>query len=82
MSKTTTVTLCQKQMRSPSLTDAEWQDVKPFVRVGRPKAQITKERITIRLSREVVSAFRATGTGWQTRIDATLKTYIAEHPVK
>ena len=63
------------------LTDAEWKKVKPFVRLGRPKAEVTKERITIRLSRDVVSTFRATGDGWQTRIDAALKQFIAEHPL-
>ncbi len=62
------------------LTDAEWKKVKPFVRIGRPKAEVTKERITIRLSRDVVSTFRATGDGWQTRMDAALKQFIAEHP--
>ncbi|MFD2449465.1 BrnA antitoxin family protein [Vogesella fluminis] len=41
----------------------------------------TKERITIRLSPDVVSAFRATGDGWQSRIDAALQTYLKEHKV-
>lgn len=36
-------------------TDAEWEAVKPLVRMGRPKAEVTKERITIRLSRDVVT---------------------------
>ena len=31
---------------------------------GRPKAEVTKERITIRLSPDVLSAFRASGSGW------------------
>jgi len=48
---------------------------------GRPKAVVTKERIAIRLSREVVDAFRATGRGWQTRMDAALKEWLAGHPV-
>lgn len=47
--------------------------------VGRPLAEETKDRITIRLSREVTSYFRATGKGWQTRMDAALKEYIASH---
>src|SRR5690606_19348409 len=46
---------------------------------GRPKAEVTKERITIRLSRDVVDRFRATGEGWQTRMDAALKEYIETH---
>lgn len=46
---------------------------------GRPVAENTKERITIRLSSEVVAQFRATGTGWQTRIDAALLDWLKEH---
>ena len=63
-------------------TDAQWAAVKPNVRTGRPKAEVTKERITIRLSRDVVTQFRASGVGWQTRMDAALRQYIAEHPIK
>lgn len=43
---------------------------------GRPKAAETKERITIRLSPDVLDAFRGTGAGWQTRIDAVLKEWV------
>ena len=64
-----------------SLSDEEWEKVKPTVRMGRPPAEVTKERITIRLSRDVVTQFRATGTGWQTRMDAALRQYISEHPL-
>lgn len=39
----------------------------------------TKERITIRLSREVVERFRATGDGWQTRMDAALQDWLKTH---
>ena len=48
---------------------------------GRPKAPVTKERITIRLSPEVVQTFRATGEGWQTRMDAALKEWLKTHKV-
>lgn len=48
---------------------------------GRPKAEVTKERITIRLSPEVVGAFRATGDGWQTRMDAALRDWLKAHPL-
>jgi uncharacterized protein (DUF4415 family) len=68
---------------SRPFTDEEWEAVKPLVqtRLGRPKAEITKERITIRLSRDVVTQFRTTGAGWQTRIDAALRQFINEHPL-
>ena len=46
---------------------------------GRPKAAVTKERITIRLSPEVVERFRASGAGWQTRVDAALKDWLSTH---
>lgn len=39
----------------------------------------TKERITIRLSRDVVENFRATGEGWQTRLDAALRDWLQTH---
>lgn len=48
---------------------------------GRPPAETTKERITIRLSPEVVEQFRASGPGWQTRIDAALKDWLKDHRV-
>jgi uncharacterized protein (DUF4415 family) len=46
---------------------------------GRPKAMVTKERITIRLSPDVVAQFRSSGDGWQTRIDAALKDWLKTH---
>jgi len=61
------------------LSDAEISQLKPQ-RLGRPLSEQTKERITIRLSPDVVSAFRATGAGWQTRIDAALKEWLMHHP--
>jgi len=60
-------------------TDADWAIAKPMMRIGRPKAEVTKERITIRLSRDVVSQLRATGAGWQTRVDSVLRQYVSEH---
>jgi uncharacterized protein (DUF4415 family) len=45
---------------------------------GLQKAPV-KERITIRLSPEVVQRFRATGDGWQTRVDAALQDWLKKH---
>lgn len=44
-----------------------------------PQKTPVKERITIRLSPEVVAPFRATGDGWQTRLDAALKDWLKTH---
>ena len=38
-----------------------------------------KERITIRLTPNVLEAFRATGAGWQTRVDAALQDWLKTH---
>lgn len=40
---------------------------------GRPKAVVPKVPVTIRLDRDVVEAFKATGKGWQTKINDTLR---------
>lgn len=45
---------------------------------GRQKAPV-KVSTTIRLSPDVVSAFRAAGNGWQTCIDAALKDWLRTH---
>jgi uncharacterized protein (DUF4415 family) len=39
----------------------------------------TKEPVTVRYSRDVLEYFRSTGPGWQARIDAALKEWIAQH---
>lgn len=39
----------------------------------------TKERITIRLSADVVQTFRATGEGWQARLDEALRDWLKTH---
>ena len=41
-----------------------------------PQKTPTKQMTTIRLSPEVMSAFKATGSGWQTRIDGALKDWL------
>ncbi len=47
---------------------------------GRPKAEVTKERITIRLSPDVLQRFRKSGRGWRTRMDAALREWLMTHP--
>ncbi|CDS51948.1 hypothetical protein [Polaromonas sp. CG9_12] len=51
------------------------------VRRGHPVGSTqdaVKVPTTIRLSPEVSAAFRATGQGWQTRIDAALKDWLKD----
>lgn len=39
---------------------------------GRPKAEETKQPVKLRLDRATVAAFKATGAGWQTRMNEVL----------
>lgn len=41
-----------------------------------PQREPVKERVTIRLDADVVEHFRATGKGWQTRLNEVLKAQI------
>lgn len=45
---------------------------------GQPKLAMSKQPVSIRLSPEVLGYFKATGKGWQTRLDEVLKAYVAE----
>jgi uncharacterized protein (DUF4415 family) len=47
-----------------------------------PGKRPAKEVINIRLSPEVLSAFRATGDGWQTRVDGALRDWLKKHEPK
>src|SRR5882757_3508574 len=47
-----------------------------------PNKKPAKEQVAIRLDQEVVSALRASGSGWQTRVNAALKEWLATQPVK
>ena len=60
-------------------SDAEWVQVKPLVRRGRPLGSGSKAQITLRLDIEVVEKFRASGDGWQTRINDVLKSWVRSH---
>lgn len=48
---------------------------------GRPKAEETKVFTAIRLDADLLETFKATGKGWQTRVNAALRQFITEHPM-
>jgi len=47
---------------------------------GRPKSASTKQLVSLRYSPEVLAYFKATGEGWQSRMDGVLREYVARHP--
>lgn len=75
---------------SPEWTDEDFHQAKPALKalpsgvVGAirryrgqrgPQKAATKELISLRVDRDVVDAFRATGRGWQTRANDALRAY-------
>lgn len=67
------------------LTDDELASMRPAAEVlapdlyanltrgrGRPRAEVTKVPVKLRLDPGIVQAFRASGRGWQTRVNAIL----------
>lgn len=79
----------------PELTDEWFETAAPMIdgqpvsretwraaanRRGRPKARHRKVLLSVRYSPEVVEYFRATGEGWQARMDEALKEWIKAHP--
>jgi len=49
-----------------------------LIRRGRPPAEHPKARVTLRLDAEVAAALRASGKGWQTRVNQALKDWLAK----
>jgi uncharacterized protein (DUF4415 family) len=67
-------------------TDEELANARPFVEMfpklaekmrrnmgGRPRVDKPKKSVHLRLDQDVVDKFKATGPGWQTRINDVLK---------
>jgi uncharacterized protein (DUF4415 family) len=58
----------------------EVQEMKPLKnRGGRPKLDNPKEPVSLRLDADVLAAFRASGDGWQTRMNNALREWLATH---
>ncbi|KAF1019103.1 MAG: hypothetical protein GAK30_03302 [Paracidovorax wautersii] len=75
---------------SPEWTEADFKQAKRLhempaefqqtIRRARgPQKAPTKIPVTIRLSPDVVEKFKASGPGWQTRVDVVLREWLATH---
>ena len=63
---------------APELTEewfasADLYDGNKLIRRGRPAKAAPKEAVNIRLDPDVLAYFRATGPGWQSRINEALR---------
>lgn len=59
------------------LTDAEFAQLKP---VGRPRATTPlKVSTTIRFDADILEALKASGKGWQTRVNDAVRDWLKAH---
>jgi uncharacterized protein (DUF4415 family) len=71
---------------APEATDVQLAQAKPFTEAfpalaeamrknagGRPKAENPKVAVSLRLDQDVVARFKASGPGWQTRMNNALR---------
>ena len=69
----------------PGSTDEELKQFRPFAEVfpelgesirrsrGRPRSERPRQHVSLRLGADVLEKFRATGRGWQSRLNAVLE---------
>lgn len=67
---------------APTLTRSWFEEAdvmvgRKVVRRGRPAGTAKKQAISIRIDRDVLAHFRKTGSGWQARINETLRRSMA-----
>jgi uncharacterized protein (DUF4415 family) len=75
----------EEDPENPEWTAEEFAKARPFREVfpdlaasidrvrGRPRTDNPKQQVSIRLDRDVIEKFKATGKGWQARVNAVLK---------
>ncbi|NGZ29124.1 MAG: BrnA antitoxin family protein [Magnetococcales bacterium] len=69
---------------APELTDAFFEEADEYIgdkliRRGRPAGSGKKVSTTVRFDSEVITAFRASGKGWQTRMNNALRDWLLSH---
>jgi uncharacterized protein (DUF4415 family) len=52
---------------------------KAATKTGRPKLERPKRPVTVRYDADVIDAFKATGPGWQTRMNDALREWLRTH---
>ena len=61
------------ELTTEMLDRAEIRHGNKIIKRGRPPLENPKEAVKLRLDHDVLAAYRKTGTGWQTRINADLR---------
>jgi uncharacterized protein (DUF4415 family) len=65
--------------QDPNTYEVSDREFSMMRRSGRPLGSGTKKQITLRLDEDLIEKFKATGDGWQTRINDALKSWSQTH---
>lgn len=60
------------------LSDAQLSTLQPLARRGRPPVPVPRPMLSMRVDADVLAALRATGPGWQTRLNTLLREAVAQ----
>lgn len=87
-----------KQIDAHTLSAAEYEEIpelsqdffrhadmyrgETLVKRGRPKLPVIKRQLTVRYDADVISAFKATGKGWQSRMNDALREWLDQHSAR
>jgi uncharacterized protein (DUF4415 family) len=74
--------MTEEELEAATASDPDWADIprdwykdaKPGLPFPLPKEG--KKQVTLRLDPDILAHFKSQGRGWQTRINAVLRTYI------
>ena len=66
----------------PAAVSAYWAQATIKRGRGRPTVAVKRPTLNMRVDADVLDAFKATGTGWQTRINTLLREAVASGRVK
>jgi uncharacterized protein (DUF4415 family) len=66
----------------PDTYEVPTEDFKKMKRLGargRPRLDVPKVQLTVRYDADIVDTFKATGDGWQTRMNDALRDWLKDH---
>ena len=63
--------------KDPEAVSNYWKTATITPGRGRPRVSVKRPTLNMRVDAEVLEAFKATGAGWQTRINAVLRDAVA-----
>ncbi len=69
---------CPYDPNDATAVAAYWQQASLKRGRGRPTAAVKRPTLNMRVDPDVLEAFKATGQGWQTRINAALREVVAQ----